>query len=173
MTSSGLRAQIARKQRGSQMHKELQRVRIPRRERIQMERGLLAMDFRRYYDMRHKGQIDTETGNRIYIDPETGDRYVMEDHYLPAMLPHGNLALRSVEHEALINILGRAEPVEYDPAVPGHKWCGGNAHWVLLDDEHFWKNETRKDGYQNWCIDCLKKKNNASYRRAKAQIPSK
>ncbi len=149
MTSSD---KIARKQRGSQMHKEFQLVRIPRRERIEIERGLREMDFERYYKMRIEGVKDPKTGDLIYVDPE-GNKHVLETYFLPVMLSHGNLAMRSVEHDALMNILGRVERVEALAIPRGHRMCGGCGRVLPLTDEYFHRNRRKKDGFQTWCKD--------------------
>lgn len=165
MTSS---EHISRKARGGQMHKEFQRVRIPRRERIEIERGLREMDFARYYAMRHLGKIDPKSDNRIYIDPKTGDRHVMEDHNLPVMLSHGNLQMRIVEHEALMAILGREQPIDHESMHPGEKYCGGCHEWHPLNENVWGRNSKRKDGYQNWCKEYMNGYQ-ATYRKKKRE----
>ena len=147
MTSS---EQIARKPRGPQMHKEHQLVRIPRRERIEIERGLRKMDFERYYQMRHQSVYE-------YVDKD-GTKHTdeLEEHYLPVMLAHGNLKMRETEHDALLAILGKSEPWEPREVKKGHKWCGGGCERELELTIEFWqRSKQRKDGFQNWCRDCM------------------
>ena len=160
MTSSD---KIARKQRGSQMHKEFQLVRIPRRERIEIERGLREMDFERYYKMRHLAVYE-------YVDKD-GVKHTdeLEDHYLPVMLSHGNLAMRSVEHDALMNILGRREQVDAPVVKAGERLCGGCGEVMALDDAHFQSHKGKKDGFQTWCRDCMSEASKRQYSRKRSK----
>ena len=165
MTSS---EQIARKARGPQMHRDQQRVLIPRSERMEIERGQRKMDFARYYAMRHRPvTIDPNTGLNIYIDPETGAKEIMEEHYLPVMLSHGNLTMRSVEHDALMNILGRGERVEALAVPKGHRMCGGCGEVKPLNAAHFYGHKSKKDGFQTWCRDCMSEASKKQYSRRK------
>ncbi len=154
MTSS---EHISRKARGPQQHKDFQVVKIPKTELRKIERGMLEMDFKRYYDMRY---------DAVYVDPETGEKEELIAVNLPVMVSHGNLQVRSVEHEALMAILGRADRWEPRVVKPGHRICGGCGEERDLERD-FQKSKAQKDGLQTWCRDCMSEASKRQYRRGK------
>lgn len=150
-------SEIARKSNSPRHSKEYQVVKIPKTERRLIERGMMAFDFDRYYDMRY----DEE-----YCHPVTKAKDELETHYIPVLQPQGNLMPRWVEEEVMQAIAGGPK-WEDDPVPRGHKWCG-NCHKAKPVTDEFWhKNKKRNDGYQTWCKSCMGKYRKEQYKRQK------
>lgn len=38
-----------------------------------------------------------------------------------------------------------------------YKWCSGGKHWVIMNDENFYRSSSETiDGYLTWCKECIK-----------------